>query len=80
MMSKKQDKTFFTYEEKLKLKEEILKLTPNDWTSICTGILIPNNERLTIKQGGVFFCLINTSNKSVNAIKRFIEHKNSFNN
>ena len=62
------------YEERSKLREDILKLKPTHWTSICTGILIPNNENITINKSGVHFCLMSISNESIDKIKRFIKH------
>ena len=65
----------FSYTEKIELKKEIMELSKEDWKSICTGILIPHNENITISKGGVFFCLMNISDSSVIKIKEYINHK-----
>lgn len=64
-----------TYEQKLKLRQEILSLTSDDWKSICSIILIPNNENLTVNENGVYFCLNNISNKSIQSIITYIQHR-----
>ena len=66
-----------TYEQKLKLRQEILSLSPDDWKSICSIILIPNNENLTVNENGVYFCLNNISNKSIQSIINYIQHRNN---
>jgi hypothetical protein len=67
---------FFTYEDKLKLKEEILKLNKNDWWNIYNNILEKNKEPITINKSGLLFDLINISNKSLNLIKDYIDNIN----
>ena len=64
-----------SYEEKIELKSKILQLSKDDWKSICTCILIPNNEKITINKGGGFLCLMNISDKSIIKIKKYIKHK-----
>jgi hypothetical protein len=68
--------TFFTYEDKLKLKEEILKLNKNDWWNIYNNILEKNKEPITINKSGLLFDLINISNKSLILIKEYIDNIN----
>jgi hypothetical protein len=65
----------FTYQDKLVLKENIEKLTENEWIQIYY-ILKNNNESITINTNGVFFDLINISNKSLTKIKEMINNKN----
>ena len=68
--------TFFTYEDKLKLKEEILKLNKNDWWNIYNNILEKNKEPITINKSGLLFDLINISNKSLVQINEYINNMN----
>lgn len=67
--------SYSKYQANLELKKQILALTKDDWKSICTCILIPNNESITISKGGVFFCLMNISDNSILKIKEYINHK-----
>ncbi len=67
-----------SFEARTILKERLLALTKDDWVSICTGILIPNHENITINKSGVFFCMLNLSDESVLKIKNYIDHKNTF--
>lgn len=64
----------FTYEDKQKIKEEIIKLTPDDWWNIYRDILERNNEPYTTNDSGLFIDLINISNKSLNMIKKYIDN------
>lgn len=63
------------YNEMKKMKKEILKLNKTDWESICKSILLPSNEKITITKRGVFFCLLNISEESINKINSYIRHK-----
>lgn len=67
----------FTYEDKLKLKEEIIKLTKYDWINIYNDILKKNNESYTTNSSGLFFDLINISNESLDMIKKYIDNQKS---
>jgi hypothetical protein len=64
----------FTYEDKEKLKEDIILLTPNDWWNIYRDIIKKNNEPHTINNSGLFFDLINVSNESLTMIKQYIDN------
>ena len=64
----------FTYENKLKLKEDILKLSKNDWWNIYNNILEKNNELITVNNTVLLFDLINISNKSLTLIKNYIDN------
>ena len=66
-----------SYEEGLLLRAEILSLDENDWKSICTCILKPNNEPMTICKTNVFFNLMAISDNSINKIREYIRHKKS---
>lgn len=68
---------FFTYEDKLKLKEEILKLSKNDWWNIYNNILLKKNEPVTVNSSGLLFDLINISNESLSLINNYINNINS---
>jgi len=70
-------KNKFSYEQKLKIRNEILKLTKNDWESLCVSILLPNKESITISKTGVYFSLNNISDKSLNAILHYINYQNN---
>jgi len=63
----------FTYEDKMKLKEEIIKLTRHDWFQIYI-ILKNNTESFTTNNAGLFFDLINISNDSLELIKKYIDN------
>jgi hypothetical protein len=63
-----------TYNEKIKLKTQILKLSKDDWKAMCKYILIPNNEKITINQQCVCFCLLKLSEKSIKQIQEYILH------
>ena len=63
----------FTFEDKEKIKEEIMKLALNDWWYIYNDILKKNDEIVTINNSGLFFDLINISNKSLTMIKEYID-------
>ena len=67
----------FTYEDKLKLKEEIINLTKYDWINIYNDILKKNGESYTTNSSGLFFDLINISNESLNMIKDYIDNQKS---
>ena len=64
----------FTYENKLKLKEDIKKLSKNDWWNIYNNILEKNNELITVNNTVLLFDLINISNKSLTLIKNYIDN------
>ena len=65
---------FFTLEDKLTLKEQIVKLSPDDWWNIYRDILVKNEEPFTVNEAGLFFDLINISNKSLMKIKEYIKN------
>ena len=67
----------FTYENKLKLKEDILNLTKNDWWNIYNNILEKNDEPITVNNTVLLFDLINISNKSLTLIKNYIDNINN---
>ena len=64
----------FTYQDKLALKEAIVKLTKHDWFQIYI-ILKNNNESFTTNNSGLFFDLINVSNESLDLIKAYIDNQ-----
>lgn len=70
----------YTYEYRLQLKEIILNLPKNACESICTHILIPNGENITVNQSGVLFDLNTISNHSIEQIKQYIDHMRLMNN
>ena len=65
----------FTYEDKMKLKEDIIKLSKYDWINIYNDILKKNDESYTINNAGLFFDLINISNQSLDMIKNYINNQ-----
>ncbi len=67
--------SLFSYNDRLKLKKQILELTPSDWKNICQSILIPNQENITINRGGVFFCLTKICDDSILKIENYIKHR-----
>ncbi len=63
----------FNYQDKLKLKEEIIKLNSHDWFQIY--IILKNNKNsFTTNNSGLFFDLINISNDSLVLIKNYINN------
>lgn len=69
----------FTYNDKLKLKDDIKNLSKYDWIQIY-NILKSNKEIFTINNNGLLFDLINISNDSLNKIKIHIENLNNTKN
>ena len=65
----------FNYQDKVKIKDDLLKLTKFDWFQIYL-ILINNKEQITTTNSGLFFDLINISNDSLELIKNYIDNKN----
>ena len=63
----------FNYQDKQKLKEEIIKLSSHDWFQIYI-ILKNNKESFTTNNSGLFFDLINVSNNSLVLIKNYIDN------
>jgi hypothetical protein len=63
----------FTYQDKVDIKGNILKLSEQDWFQVYI-ILKNNKESFTINENGLLFDLINISNKSLNLIKNYIEN------
>ena len=63
----------FNYQDKLKLKEEIIKLNSHDWFQMYI-ILKNNGESFTTNNSGLFFDLINISNDSLVLIKNYIDN------
>ena len=63
----------FNYNDKMKLKEEIIKLNKHDWFQIYI-ILKNNKESFTTNNSGLFFDLINISNDSLELVKNYIEN------
>lgn len=63
----------FNYSDKLKLKEEIIKLSSHDWFQIYI-ILKNHEESFTTNNSGLFFDLINVSNNSLVLIKNYIDN------
>lgn len=63
----------FTYQDKVDLKENILKLSEQDWFQVYI-ILKNNKESFTINENGLLFDLINISNNSLDLIKNYIEN------
>ena len=64
----------FNYQDKQKLKEEIIKLTSHDWFQIYI-VLKNNKESFTTNNSGLFFDLINISNDSLVLIKNYIDNQ-----
>ena len=64
----------FNYQDKLKLKEEIIKLNSHDWFQMYI-ILKNNEESFTTNNSGLFFDLINVSNDSLVLIKNYIDNQ-----
>jgi hypothetical protein len=65
---------FFTYNDKESLKKKIEKL--NNLQSIYIyNILKKNNEKYTINDNGLFFDLLDISNKSLEEIVYFLDKK-----
>jgi hypothetical protein len=65
---------FFTYQDKVSLKKKIEKL--NNLQSIYIyNILKKNNEKYTINDNGLFFDLLDISNKSLEEIVYFLDKK-----
>lgn len=62
------------YNDRLNLKDIILNLSKNNMESICTHILLPNHENVTVNQSGVFFDLMTLSDTSIQQIKKHIDH------
>ncbi len=67
--------TKLSHADKLILKRNLMRMPKSDWEFICKCILLPNKESLTITKGGVFFCLMNISDKSVMEIQKFVSDK-----
>ena len=65
---------FYTYSDKMKLKEEIEGLSKDDWYQIYL-ILKKKNEKLTVNNNGVLFDLINVSNNTLTQIKEYLDDK-----
>ena len=63
----------FNYQDKLKLKEEIIKLSSHDWFQIYI-ILKNNKESFTTNNSGLFFDLINVSNNSLVLVKNYVDN------
>jgi len=63
----------FNYQDKQKLKEEIIKLSSHDWFQIYI-ILKNNKDSFTTNNSGLFFDLINVSNDSLVLIKNYIDN------
>lgn len=70
----------FTYQDRLHLKQNILNLSKSDWKSICTCILIPNEEKITINTAGVYFCLMSLSDDTIIKINQYIKHTQQMKN
>ena len=65
---------FFTYNDKESLKKKIEKL--NNLQSIYIyNILKKNTEKFTINDNGLFFDLLDISNKSLEEVVCFLEKK-----
>lgn len=63
----------FTYQDKMDLKDKIIKLTKHDWFQIYV-ILKNNKESFTTNNSGLFFDLINVSNESLDLIRNYIDN------
>ena len=63
----------FNYQDKLKLKEDLIKLSKYDWFQIYI-ILKNNNEQFTTNNSGLFFDMINISNDSLVLIKNYMDN------
>ena len=63
----------FNYQDKIDLKEKIIKLTKHDWFQIYI-ILKNNKESFTTNNSGLFFDLINVSNDSLYLIQNYIDN------
>jgi hypothetical protein len=64
----------FTYEDKDKLKKKLEKLN-NIQSIYLYNILKKNNEKYTINDNGLFFDLLDISNKSLKEIIKFLKEK-----
>jgi hypothetical protein len=62
----------YTYKDLTVIKDEMMKMDKNKWKEICVRILIPNEEKITINQSGVWFCMLSLSEKTIDAIKEFL--------
>lgn len=68
------ENTKYDYNERIKLKKDILNLSHTEWKDICSCILIPNNENITINRNCTVFDLMSVSDKSIIQIKKYINH------
>jgi hypothetical protein len=62
----------FDYQEKQKIKKQIMELSEEEWVNIFY-IIKNNNEQYTINKSGLLFDLINISNETLMKIKKYIE-------
>ena len=67
---------FYTYQDKMNLKEEIEGLGKEDWYQIYL-ILKNEDEKLTVNNNGVLFDLINVSNKTLEQIRDYLDDKSN---
>lgn len=65
---------FYTYQDKMNLKEEIEGLKKDDWYQIYL-ILKNAEENITVNNNGVLFDLINVSNNTLTQIKLYLDDK-----
>jgi len=61
----------YTYNDKIKIKSQIEKLSYNDWIQIYL-ILKNEKENFTINKNGLLFDLINISNSTLDKINNYI--------
>ena len=65
--------TIYTFNDKKDIKDKLEKL--NSFTSIYIfNILKKNNEKYTINSNGLFFDLLEISNKSIEEIQNYIKN------
>ena len=67
---------FYTYQDKMNLKDEIEGLSKDDWYQIYL-ILKKAEEKLTVNNNGILFDLINVSNDTLSQIKEYLKNKNN---
>jgi hypothetical protein len=65
---------FFTVEEKTTIHDRINACSTNDQVHIFY-ILKSNEEKYSYNNNGIFFDLIETSNKTIEQIKTFLDSK-----
>lgn len=67
---------FYTYQDKMNLKEEIESLSKDDWYQIYL-ILKKSEEKITVNNNGILFDLINISNNTLAEIRKYLDNKSN---